>query len=181
MTQNTEEPTPSGCSPTVLFALDIAYQALVRVEGRDDDVDDALNAVHVAILSYCPDASEYDRAVHGHRDPERFHYPATLDPHERGSSADAREGLIVPKYEYTVPENAVPHTCWDDPDWDGSLTEGCLGCAEAKQHPCSWCGYGEVFTTHNPTSHFENGDSTLADKTEDDITTEWINSPHLEA
>jgi hypothetical protein len=77
-----EEPTASGCSPNVLQALDIAFQALARVEGRDDDVDKALHMVRSAILSYCPDADEYDSAVKGHRDPTRYHYPAEVDPYE---------------------------------------------------------------------------------------------------
>jgi hypothetical protein len=47
------------------------------------------------------------------------------------------------------------HTCWDAPDWDGTMAaEGeCAGCDEAAQHPCRFCGYGHVFTTHNSELH----------------------------
>jgi hypothetical protein len=98
-----EQPTPSGCSPTVLQALDVAFQALVRVAGRDDDVDGALKALHAAILSYCPDADEYDQAVYGHRDTARYHYPTGADPY------------AVPEYIWRDPNS---DTGWIDA-WNG--------------------------------------------------------------
>jgi hypothetical protein len=53
---------------------------------------------------------------------------------------------------------AKKHTCWDNPQWDGQLTDGCEGCEQAEQYPCEYCGYGHAFTTHNPEAHGMNGD-----------------------
>lgn len=76
--------------------------------------------------------------------------------------------------EYTIMPDVKIHTCWDSPEWDGLLNPDiCDGCREASQHPCAYCGYGEVFTTHNDICHGENGD-TLYDETEG-----WHNSPHI--
>ncbi len=51
------------------------------------------------------------------------------------------------------------HTCWDTDNWDGTLQDDCLGCDLAIEFPCVWCGYGHIFTTHNPVAHAENEDS----------------------
>jgi hypothetical protein len=70
------------------------------------------------------------------------------------------------------------HTCWADPNWDGTLAaEGkCAGCDEAAAHPCEFCGYGDVFTTHNDEAHLEGGDPTMPAL----LTDEWFNSPHTQ-
>lgn len=84
----------------------------------------------------------------------------------------------VPTYE--IKPHAATHTCWDDPKWDGCMVEGCLGCDEAEKNPCRYCGYGHVFTTHNPDPHYEGGDPSIeADELK--ITQEWFDSPHLYA
>ena len=76
--------------------------------------------------------------------------------------------------KYTVMSDAKTHTCWDAPEWDGVLNpDTCEGCREALQHPCDYCGYGEVFTTHNDLAHGEGGD-TLNDGSD-----AWYNSPHI--
>jgi len=77
-------------------------------------------------------------------------------------------------HTYTIMPDAKTHTCWDLPEWDGTLNpEHCEGCQEASQHPCFYCGYGEVFTTHNDLAHGEGGD-TLCDGT-----MQWYNAPHI--
>lgn len=63
--------------------------------------------------------------------------------------------------EVLVVLDSPPHTCWEDPLWDGALTDGCAGCEAAMRHPCEWCGYGQVFTTHNPLAHADNGDTSV--------------------
>jgi hypothetical protein len=76
---------------------------------------------------------------------------------------------------YAVKTDAIKHTCWDDPQWDGSMQVDCAGCDEAAKNPCRFCGYGRVFATHNDLAHAENGDTTVPD----DPTNEWHDSPHL--
>lgn len=80
---------------------------------------------------------------------------------------------------YTIKADTPMHTCWGDPAWDGMLhPEECAACAEAIQHPCVYCGYGEVFTTHNDIAHAENGDITpYPSNTSDQI--DWHNKPHI--
>ena len=79
--------------------------------------------------------------------------------------------------EYAVVLDAAPHTCWDDPAWNGQMAEPgkCAGCDQAAQHPCRFCGYGEVFTTHNDWAHADNGDPQAPDRPDD----EWHDSPHV--
>lgn len=76
---------------------------------------------------------------------------------------------------YQLKADPARHTCWDDPQWDGTMQEGCDGCDEAAKHPCRYCGYGEAFTTHNDLAHAENGDEQVPD----DPTDAWHNSPHI--
>lgn len=76
---------------------------------------------------------------------------------------------------YTLLAYAALHTCWDEPGCEGLLlTDACDGCRQAAQHPCRFCGYGEVFTTHNDLAHYENGD----DAAPGDPSLYWHNSPH---
>jgi hypothetical protein len=35
----------------------------------------------------------------------------------------------------------------------------CQMCNYIRQFPCMWCGFGIVFTTHNPEAHESNGDA----------------------
>lgn len=58
---------------------------------------------------------------------------------------------------------AAPHTCWDAPGWDGTISAvgECSGCEQAAAHPCRWCGYGHVFTTHNPDAHLDPDDGVV--------------------
>lgn len=44
----------------------------------------------------------------------------------------------------------------------GTMEDGCGRCAFIAAHPCRWCGFGQVFTTHNPLGHCENGDPVAA-------------------
>lgn len=67
------------------------------------------------------------------------------------------------------------HTCWNRPDFDGTVTPECDGCLVAAANPCEWCGYGHVFPTHNPIAHYENGDTSAPH--EDDWTDEMLGSP----
>lgn len=78
---------------------------------------------------------------------------------------------------YIVSKGAEKHTCWDAPDWDGTMAAPgeCVGCDQAAAHPCNFCGYGEVFTTHNVLAHSENGDTQVPD----DPTDSWYGSPHI--
>lgn len=78
---------------------------------------------------------------------------------------------------YTIMPNAAAHTCWDHPDWDGCMRDDCAGCDEAAEHPCRFCGYGAVFTTHSDLAHAENGDPDVPDRPTD----EWHDSPHIYA
>ena len=83
---------------------------------------------------------------------------------------------------YEVKSGAAPHTCWDDPQWDGCVSDDCLGCKEAVANPCEYCGYGHAFTTHNPEAHDENGDPLIATMVFDPDLSEtwvWVNSPHI--
>lgn len=77
---------------------------------------------------------------------------------------------------YKTAPNPASHTCWASPTWDGTLCAPgeCAGCDEANEHPCEYCGYGHVFTTHNPEPHVYSGDA-LTDEDSD----QWRNSPHL--
>lgn len=77
---------------------------------------------------------------------------------------------------YKLAPTAARHTCWNDAQSDGSISAPgvCAGCDEAAEHPCEYCGYGEVFTTHNPERHLSSGDTL----TEDD-SDQWRSSPHL--
>ena len=68
------------------------------------------------------------------------------------------------------------HTCWDTNDWDGTMQDGCLGCNLAAEFPCIWCGYGAIFTTHNPLAHAENGDKSMFP--EDEWTVNIFNLPY---
>jgi hypothetical protein len=72
-------------------------------------------------------------------------------------------------------DDAAPHTCWDDPTWDGLLRDSCAGCDQAVAHPCQWCGYGHAFTTHSDVAHAENGDTNVPAEPTD----AWHNSPHV--
>jgi hypothetical protein len=90
-------------------SLNAAYQALVRLEGVSTVVDAALNAVQVAILEYCPDAEEYDRVVRGHRDYERYTYPAEQNPHDQALVVTRQTGEVIKSYERDADET--------DEDW----------------------------------------------------------------
>ena len=79
---------------------------------------------------------------------------------------------------YTVKRDGSPHTCWDDGEWDGTLWDGCPGCNEARQYPCEFCGYGHVFTTHNPEAHEDYGDPDIPDLS-GDANDEWWMFPHI--
>lgn len=83
----------------------------------------------------------------------------------------------------TAIHDAAPHTCWDAPDWDGQLSAPgeCAGCDEAVQHPCSYCGYGHVFTTHNDLAHAENGDTFegAPRRPDGELADAWFNNPHI--
>lgn len=80
--------------------------------------------------------------------------------------------------EYEVVETPA-HTCWDDPMWDGNMTDGCKGCDAAAKHPCRYCGYGHVFTTHNPETHEEGGDKTFPVVfSSEDEENHWMNNTH---
>lgn len=76
---------------------------------------------------------------------------------------------------YTVMQKSVAHTCWDDPDCEGVLVEGCAGCEEAMQHPCRYCGYGNCFATHSDEAHRGNGDVLVPFYATD----EWTDAPHI--
>lgn len=78
-------------------------------------------------------------------------------------------------HHYTVLPNPVQHTCWDHPDWEGVMMDGCAGCDEAEAHQCRFCGYGAVFTTHSDEAHRENGDFLVPDDASDD----WTDAPHI--
>ena len=73
------------------------------------------------------------------------------------------------------------HTCWDNPEWDGTMSGDCDGCVEAAKHPCMWCGYGHVFPTHNPLAHLENGDPLALQMGEDNWGDMFANRPYVEA
>jgi hypothetical protein len=79
--------------------------------------------------------------------------------------------------KYTVKDTAEQHTCWSDPNWDGTMQNGCKGCDEAEAHKCEFCGYGHLFTTHNDLAHSDNGDSLVPV----DPTNEWHDHPHIYA
>lgn len=82
---------------------------------------------------------------------------------------------LTPRYR-VLPQAKV-HTCWNHPTWDGTLCDPCKGCDEAREHPCRYCGYGHVFPTHSPDSHYEGDDPIIP--SESDISDEWLNSPHV--
>jgi hypothetical protein len=79
--------------------------------------------------------------------------------------------------EYTVKADAAHHTCWDSPQWDGTMDADCEGCDEAENHKCNFCGYGHVFTTHSDVAHIEAGDTQVPL----DPTNEWHDHPHIYA
>lgn len=84
--------------------------------------------------------------------------------------------------QYLVEIDAAQHTCWDSPAWDGMLSpDTCAGCAQAVAHPCHYCGYGHIFTTHNAEAHYEHGDPMVADDKgrEIEMSAEWTNHPHI--
>lgn len=90
--------------------------------------------------------------------------------------------LSLARVTYIVEYDAVPHTCWHADDWDGMLNPStCAGCAQAVAHPCHYCGYGHIFTTHNPEQHYERADPNVSDEDgyEVEMPTEWANGPHL--
>lgn len=80
---------------------------------------------------------------------------------------------------YQVMQNPAKHTCWDDPNWDGTMAaEGeCKGCDEAAEHKCQFCGYGHVFTTHSDLAHLDNSDSRVP--ADNETLTAWHDSPHI--
>lgn len=81
---------------------------------------------------------------------------------------------------YRVNTRAEEHTCWAADWFDGSLAPNeCKGCDVAVEHPCLYCGYGHVFTTHNAEVHWENEDPTLMGVDWEAITDEWSNNPHV--
>lgn len=49
----------------------------------------------------------------------------------------------------------IKHTCLDNPNWDGCLTAACEACDQAVKYPCTFCGYGHIFTTHSDIAHAE--------------------------
>jgi len=71
----------------------------------------------------------------------------------------------------------VLHSCWDDPEWKGVLTDSCAGCVQASAHPCEWCGYGNAFPTHTAEFHFDGGDPNVTDINA--YGPEWTDFPHL--
>lgn len=75
---------------------------------------------------------------------------------------------------YTLLAEPARHTCWDSEDFDGQMQDGCAGCDQAAAHPCRFCGYGHVFTTHNSDPHFTGGDP-LTDEASD----AWVDGPHV--
>ena len=78
---------------------------------------------------------------------------------------------------YGLHPSPAEHSCWDDPQWDGTLSKegACKGCDQAVVYPCRYCGYGRAFTTHNPEAHVENGDEFATSDAPD----EWVDAPHL--
>lgn len=79
--------------------------------------------------------------------------------------------------QYEVMADPAPHTCYNHPDYDGTVMDGCAGCDQAATHPCKWCGYGAVFTTHAPEAHAENGDPNVTDINA--LGDDWCDAPHI--
>jgi rRNA maturation protein Nop10 len=77
---------------------------------------------------------------------------------------------------YQLMENPAKHSCWTNEDWDGTMQDDCPGCKQAKAHPCRYCGYGHVFTTHNDEPHHDGGDTQVPIPPDE----AWYASPHLE-
>jgi hypothetical protein len=95
---------------------------------------------------------------------------------------DAIEAVEFDRTVYTVMPEAdrIPHACFDHPDYEGTLMNGCAGCEQAAAHPCKWCGYGGAFATHAPEAHMNNGDPNVTDV--NDVAgygDEWCDFPHL--
>ena len=87
---------------------------------------------------------------------------------------------------YTPKADPAPHACWTDPGWDGTMAEAgaCAGCDEATAHPCRFCGYGHVFTTHSDLAHAEGGDPqrpAVFTTEPDDVVNAWTDAPHVYA
>lgn len=76
-----------------------------------------------------------------------------------------------------VIEQAIAHTCFDGDDFDGTLTDGCAGCEQARCYPCGYCGYGRTFPTHNAQAH-QDGCDPMAPANLADVSEAWANSPH---
>jgi hypothetical protein len=78
--------------------------------------------------------------------------------------------------------DAVSHSCWDTLEWDGEMQVERAGCDETAAHPCRFCGYEHVFTTHNIECHAENGDAlTPAWDDSSELADKRTNSPHVVA
>lgn len=73
------------------------------------------------------------------------------------------------------------HTCWDTPEWDGQMQDNCKGCDQAAKYPCEFCGYGEVFTTHNSMAHIENGDQIAITMGESAWAKRFSDGPYVES
>lgn len=78
---------------------------------------------------------------------------------------------------YEVLPHAAAHTCWDDPDWSGKLTDGCHACDQAKALPCRYCGFGHVFCSHNAEQHAALGDPQVTIAFSPSWA--WADSPHI--
>jgi hypothetical protein len=74
------------------------------------------------------------------------------------------------------------HTCWDSPEWEGTMLHGCPGCDVAEAHPCDYCGYGHIFTTHNYLAHLEDepSDPIAWSMTEDEWNDRFAELPYVE-
>lgn len=79
---------------------------------------------------------------------------------------------------YYVDTTANGHSCWDSPDFDGQMQNGCAGCDDAAANACYWCGYGHVFTTHSDETHEESGDPHVAYAVERWGLDTWSDHPH---
>lgn len=76
---------------------------------------------------------------------------------------------------YTVAADPLPHVCPNDQT--RLYPEYCPGCAQAATHPCRWCAYGDIFTTHNSAAHDANGDPCWRDVQAASLYL-WRNAPH---
>lgn len=58
------------------------------------------------------------------------------------------------------------------------MDDNCLACNEIKHHPCEYCGFGEIFYTHNDITHCEGGDEFVPDCMTEEIIP-WTESIHV--